>query len=160
CGGEPTVYDFDQEGYVAHRHVYDHVLRESEAWGAHVACDLEAVRQRLSDLKCRGAGRNDDPESGHGNRCPNFTACHKELEQLLPHYREVVKATLQDGATRPRHSHAKARRMSRAGKLYWESWNYFLSNAGFIAATYERTPKELHLKTAYRRDNGLPLGAD
>jgi hypothetical protein len=124
------------------RHVFKHLLDPVQQWGGYFsfAGDLGVLRRRLTALGCRG--------EEHGTLCTNFTRCDGELKKLCPSYQNLILEAIREGAfeNNPRHTHQRKRQLST---------NYFLSEKGMLAETYERQGALL-FRTAYRHVAGAP----
>jgi hypothetical protein len=122
------------------RHVFKHVLDPTQQWGGYLsfAGDLGVLRRRLTALGCKG--------EQHGTLCTNFARCDEELKKLCPSYQNLILEAIREGAfeRNPRHTHQVRGRLRT---------NYFLSEKGMLAETYEKKDALL-LRTAYRHVTG------
>jgi hypothetical protein len=143
-GGYQDVAVFDFEPLWDRRHVFKHVLDLTQQWSTYYgSVNLATLRTRLVQLSCKGyRGEGQHTEDMHGPSCPNFAQCDTVLGNLYPTYRTLIVEAIREGAyeNAPRHTHNR------------ENTNYFLSNKGILAETYENTQKNrIEFKTAYRR---------
>ena len=153
---EQNVSVFDFEPLWDRRHVFKHVLDPAQQWSAYYgSINLAALRNQLVQVGCKGyRGEEEDGENMHGSSCANFAQCDAALGNLYPTYRNLILEGIREGAYEkaPRHTHNGGRIQTMSGEGKWLSpTNYFLSDKGVLAETYEDLGRgALCFKTAYR----------
>jgi hypothetical protein len=153
--GHPVVV-LDFQSLWDRRHVFKHALNSRQQWEVYYgSINLIALRNQLALLGCKGyRGDGEDETNMHGPSCPNFVQCEQILGDLYPTYRNLIMEAIRLGAYEkaPRHTHNQGRTQTSSGQVQWRRpTNYFLSDRGVLAETYEdKRANQICFKTAYR----------